>query len=60
MNMQILVLSRHAKIIQGFDFGKEGMLIRLIEENNKILAVIKFNSKEYGIYNLSDIEILCY
>lgn len=56
-SMEYLVLHKAVKIIRGDDIGKDGYVIRLIEENGHNLAVVKFNDREYGIYKISDIEI---
>ena len=55
--MKHLVLHKSVKIINGDDAGKDGYVVRLHEENGKILAVVKFTDKEYGVYSISDIEI---
>lgn len=50
-------LNKIVRIVNGDDFGKEGKLIR-VYLNEKKFTVVQFNDHEYGLYDLTQIEIL--
>jgi ribosomal protein L24 len=55
--MEYLVLHKSVKIIRGDDIGRDGHVVRITQDNDKIFVVVKFNHREYGIYKISDVEI---
>jgi hypothetical protein len=57
--MEYLILHKPVKIQNGDDIGKDGLAVRLVKsDEGKILVVVQFAHNQFGVYNISDVEII--